>query len=144
MWDKLKGFKTEISRFALIQATAYAIEFNNQRSGIHAGDWDSYKDFASVLILCSRNTAESLLVLSTHLTWMSARSRITLLRMSQYILATDVLTAPLFVSGDRNLTVAVLMCSSDMNDHALKSLPGCVHQSIQRGFCVLHTMAGTA
>ena len=106
MWDKFKGFKTEISGFALIQATAYAIEFNNQHSGIHAGDWDSYKDFASVVILCSRNTSESLLVLSTHLTWMSARSRITLLRMSQYILATDVLTAPLFVSGDGNLTAA--------------------------------------
>ena len=51
--------------------------------------------------------------------------------MSQYILTTDVLTAPLFVSGDRNLTVAVLMCSSDMNDHALKNLPGCVHRIIQ-------------
>ena len=34
VWDKFKGFKTEISGFALIQATAYAIEFNNQRSGI--------------------------------------------------------------------------------------------------------------
>ena len=68
VWDKLKGFKTEISGFALIQATAYAIEFNNQRSGIHAGDWDSYKDFASVVIFCSRNTSESLLVLNTHLT----------------------------------------------------------------------------
>ena len=34
VWDKFKGFKTEISGFALIQATAYAIEFNNQRSGM--------------------------------------------------------------------------------------------------------------
>ena len=39
---------TKNSGFTLAKAIACAVEFDNQRCGIYAGDWDSYKDFAEV------------------------------------------------------------------------------------------------
>merc|ERR1712042_298489 len=47
-WDKLKDIKTKTSGFTLAKAIACAVQFDNQHCGIYAGDWDSYKDFASV------------------------------------------------------------------------------------------------
>merc|ERR1719309_1326574 len=47
-WDKLCKIKTKTSGFTLAKAIACAVEFDNQHCGIYAGDWDSYKDFASV------------------------------------------------------------------------------------------------
>ena len=47
-WDKLSKIKTKTSGFTLAKAIACAVEFDNQHCGIYAGDWDSYKDFASV------------------------------------------------------------------------------------------------
>merc|ERR1712079_346212 len=47
-WDKLNTIKTKTSGFTLAKAIACAVEFDNQHCGIYAGDWDSYKDFASV------------------------------------------------------------------------------------------------
>merc|ERR1711863_89126 len=48
IWDKLSSVKTATSGFTLAQAIAVSTEFDNQRCGIYAGDWDSYKDFADV------------------------------------------------------------------------------------------------
>merc|ERR1719438_206636 len=47
-WEQLKGIKTKTSGFTLIQAIACAVDFDNQRCGIYAGDWDSYKDFSEI------------------------------------------------------------------------------------------------
>merc|ERR1712038_955326 len=47
-WDKLCKIKTKTSGFTLAKAIACAVQFNNQHCGIYAGDWDSYKDFATV------------------------------------------------------------------------------------------------
>merc|ERR1719431_1507505 len=46
------------------------------------------------LTLSSKNTTEYLPALSTPLTWMLARSRVTLLKMSQFTLAESVLVVP--------------------------------------------------
>jgi len=47
-WDKLKEIKTKTSGFTLWKAIQVSVHFPNQHCGIYAGDWDSYKDFASV------------------------------------------------------------------------------------------------
>merc|ERR1712168_1623998 len=47
-WEKLKNIKTKTAGFTLYKAIAVSVEFDNQHCGIYAGDWDSYKDFAIV------------------------------------------------------------------------------------------------
>merc|ERR1712123_238474 len=47
-WDKVKDIETKTCGFTLAKACACAIEFDNQHCGIYAGDWDSYKDFSEV------------------------------------------------------------------------------------------------
>merc|ERR1711922_108580 len=47
-WNQLKDITTKTSGFTLAKAIACAVQFDNQHCGIYAGDWDSYKDFASV------------------------------------------------------------------------------------------------
>ena len=48
VWNKLKDIKTKTCGFTLWKAIQVSVEFPNQHCGIYAGDWDSYKDFASV------------------------------------------------------------------------------------------------
>lgn len=47
-WDALAAHQTATSGFTLGKAIACAVDFDNQHCGIYAGDYDSYKDFASV------------------------------------------------------------------------------------------------
>ena len=48
LWAKLKDHKTATSGFTLAKAIACAVQFDDQHTGIYAGDEDSYKDFAEV------------------------------------------------------------------------------------------------
>merc|ERR1712123_250984 len=48
IWEKLSRAVTKTSGFSLAQAIACAVEFDNQHCGIYAGDWDSYKVFSDV------------------------------------------------------------------------------------------------
>merc|ERR1712004_510450 len=48
LWAKLKDHKTATSGFTLAKAIACAVQFDDQHTGIYAGDEDSYKDFAAV------------------------------------------------------------------------------------------------
>merc|ERR1712202_31976 len=48
LWEKLGKMETKTSQFTLSKAIACAVQFDDQRCGIYAGDWDSYKDFAEV------------------------------------------------------------------------------------------------
>merc|ERR1711913_157690 len=47
-WDKVKDIETKTCGFTIAKAAACAIEFDNQHCGIYAGDWDSYKDFSEI------------------------------------------------------------------------------------------------
>merc|ERR1712026_198544 len=47
-WDKVKDIKTATCGFTIAKACACAIEFDNQHCGIYAGDWDCYKDFSEI------------------------------------------------------------------------------------------------
>jgi len=48
LWAKLKDHKTATSGFTLEKAIACAVQFDDQHTGIYAGDEDSYTDFAEV------------------------------------------------------------------------------------------------
>merc|ERR1712037_588550 len=43
-WDKVKDIETKTCGFTIAKACACAIEFDNQHCGLYAGDFDSYKD----------------------------------------------------------------------------------------------------
>merc|ERR1711936_590785 len=43
-WDKVKDIETKTCGFTLAKAAACAIEFDNQHCGIYAGDWASDMD----------------------------------------------------------------------------------------------------
>merc|ERR1711963_564053 len=47
-WDRVKDIETKTCGFTIAKACACAIEFDNQHCGIYAGDWDCYKDFAEI------------------------------------------------------------------------------------------------
>ena len=42
-WMKLQWQKTETTGFSLAKAIASAVKLDDQKIGIYAGDWDSYK-----------------------------------------------------------------------------------------------------
>merc|ERR1712106_613931 len=46
MWTKLCDLETKTSKFTLEKAVACAVKFENQATGIFAGDCESYRDFA--------------------------------------------------------------------------------------------------
>ena len=50
-WDKLCRHVTSTSGFTLRKAIICSIELDNQSTGVYAGDWDSYKDFAEIFDL---------------------------------------------------------------------------------------------
>merc|ERR1712121_71132 len=45
MWTQLCDVETKTSKFTLEKAIACAMKFDNQATGIFAGDWDCYRDF---------------------------------------------------------------------------------------------------
>merc|ERR1712217_764901 len=77
-WSKLGGLSTKTSGFTLSQAIASAVEFDDQHSGIYAGDADSYKVFAEVFDPIIEEYHGLQLASNIHLTWTLEKFKATL------------------------------------------------------------------
>merc|ERR1712008_261386 len=115
-WDRVKDISTKTCGFTIAKACACAIEFDNQHCGIYAGDWDCYKDFSEIfdgfglspgITKQQRIDVEKLMSSAlSKLTGDLAGSYYPLTGMDETIRQQLVDDHFLFVSGDRNLTVA--------------------------------------
>merc|ERR1712088_1144383 len=112
-WDKLKDITTKTAGCTLKSCCEGAIQFDNQHCGIYAGDWDCYKDFAEGFGLSPGITKDQRLGVEGLMK--SALSKLTgdlagnyypLTGMDEKVRQQLVDDHFLFVSGDRNLTVA--------------------------------------
>merc|ERR1712187_203570 len=118
-WDKVKDIETKTCGFTIAKACAFAIEFDNQHCGIYAGDWDSYKDFSEIfdaiiqdyhgISADAKHTSDIEKMMSSALQRLDgdlAGKYYPLTGMDEAVRQQLVDDHFLFVSGDRNLTVA--------------------------------------
>merc|ERR1712134_39415 len=112
-WDKVKDIETKTCGFTIAKAIACAVQFDNQHCGIYAGCWDSYKDFAEIfdaviqdyhgISADAKHTSDMDV---EKLTGDLAGKYYPLTGMDEAVRQQLVDDHFLFVSGDRNLTVA--------------------------------------